>query len=138
MRTFYIFNIKREISILTKDNPYNLYRTIESFYYFDNLNSTISFKIYNDIFNSFDKEYIDKRINNLFKNNRYYTWNEDIHKIDNKYRPEHSKLKVYKSHILLKTDVVNSLFLKNYLMTDNLFVCDFQNKDYFWLNEFVR
>jgi len=98
----------------------------------------VSFKIYNDLFDLFDKDYINKRIDNLFKSNRYYSSEGDIHKITNKYRPENSTLKVYKSHILLKSDVINPTLLVNYLMTDNLFVCDFKNKDYFWLNEFVR
>jgi len=138
MRTFYIFKIKKELTILTKETPYNLFRTIENLYYLDNYAMGVSFKIYNDLFDSFDKDYLNKRINNLFKNNRYYINNGDIHSIYNKYRPENSTLKVYKSHIVLKSDVINPTLLVNYLMCDNLFVCDFKNKDYFWLNEFVR
>ena len=138
MRTFYIFKIKKEMTILTKETPYNLYRTIEHLYYLDEYNMGVSFKIYNELFDTFNKDYINKRIKSLFKNNRYYTNEEDIHKIDNKYRPENSYLKVYKSHILLKSNINNPALLVNYLMSDNLFVCDFKNKDYFWLNEFVR
>lgn len=138
MRTFYIFKIKKELTILTKETPYNLFRTIEHLYYLDNDSMGVSFKIYNDLFDLFDKEYINKRINSLFKNNRYYSNNDDIHRVYNKYRPETSVLKVYRSHLLLKSDVINPTLLVNYLMSDNLFVCDFKNKDYFWLNEFVR
>lgn len=138
MRTFYIFKIKKEISVLTKETPYSLYNTIERFYYYDNVNSEISFKIYNDIFDYFDINYLNKRINNLFKTNRYYSYLDNIHKINNKYRPENSLLKVYRSHMLLKSDCINPTLLVNYLMSDNIFVCDFKNKDYFWLNEFVR
>ncbi|MBE6156857.1 MAG: sporulation inhibitor of replication protein SirA [Firmicutes bacterium] len=138
MRTFYIFKIKRELTILTKETPYNLYRTIENLYYLDNDSLGVSFKIYNDLFDLFDKEYINKRIYNLFKNHRYYNKDGDIHTICNKYKPETSTLRVYRSHIILKSDVINPTLLVNYLMTDNLFVCDFKNKDYFWLNEFVR
>ena len=138
MRTFYIFKIKKEMTILTKEIPYNLYRTIESFYYYDNNNPDVSFKIYHDIFDTFNPLYVNKRINNLFKNNKHYIYNQSIHMIDNKYTNELSKLKVYKSHILLKSNVIKPTLLINYLMSDNLFVCDFQNKDYFWLNEFVR
>ena len=126
------------MTILTKETPYNLYRTIEHFYYLDNYNMGVSFKIYNDLFESFDKDYINKRISSLFKNNRYYKYDNDIHIINNKYKPELTCLKVYKSHIILKSDVINPTLLFNYLMSENLFVCDFKNKDYFWLNEFVR
>jgi len=138
MRTFYIFKIKRELTILTKETPYNLYRTIENLYYLDNDDMGVSFQIYNDLFDVFDKNYINRRINSLFKSNRFYSWDENIHTIYNKYRPENTVLKVYKSHILLKSDAIKPTLLVNYLMTDNLFVCDFKNKDYFWLNEFVR
>ncbi len=137
MRTFYIFKIKREMAILTKETPYTLYRTIENLYYYDSVNTSVSFKIYNDLFDLFNKEYINKRINNLFKDNRYYSKEGDIHKIINKYRPENTVLKVYKSHLLLKSDSIKPTLLVNYLMSDNLFVCDFKNKDYFWLDEFV-
>ena len=138
MRTFYIFKIKKELTILTKETPYNLYRTIENLYYQDNDTMGVSFKIYNDLFDLFNKDYVNNRIKKLFDSNRYYINDGDVHKIINKYRPENTTLKVYKSHILLKSDVINPTLLMNYLMNDNLFVCDFKNKDYFWLNEFVR
>jgi len=138
MRTFYVFKIRKEMTILTKETPYNLFRTIEHLYYLDEYNMDVSFKIFNDIFDSFNKNYVDKRINNLFKNNRYYSFENDKHIIYNKYKPESTFLKVYKSHIILKSDCINPTLLVNYLMSDNLFVCDFKNKDYFWLNEFVR
>ncbi len=138
MRTFYIFKIKKELTILTKETPYNLYRTIENLYYYDSVNANVSFKIFGDIFDTFNLDYLNKRISNLFKNNRYYSYVDGIHIINNKYKPEMSKLKVYKSHLLLKSDVIDPALLVNYLMSDNLFVCDFKNKDYFWLNEFVH
>lgn len=138
MRTFYIFKIKKEMTILTRETPYNLYRTIENLFYYDTVNANVSFKVFENIFDTFDVEYLNKRINNLFKNNRFYSYEEGLHKINNKYLPESSILRVYKSHLILKSDVVNPTLLVNYLMSDNLFICDFKNKDYFWLNEFVR
>ncbi len=138
LRTFYIFKIKREMTILTKEIPYNLYHTIESMYYIDSFNMGTSFKIYDEIFASFDPSYLNKRIYNLFKNNRYYKYYDKKHIIYNPYKPEESILKVYNSHIILKSNAINPTLLINYLGSDNLFVCDFKNKDYFWLNEFVR
>ncbi len=138
MRTFYIFKINREMTILTKDVPYNLFRMIENLYYLDSIQSSMSMQVFQDIFTILDKEYLDKRINNLFKSNRYYHYQDGNHYIVNKYKPENTLLKVYKTHIILKTDCLNPTLLVNYLMSDNLFVCDFKNKDYFWLNEFVR
>ena len=138
MRTFFIFKIKRELTILMKETPYNLYKTIEDLYYLDSLNTGVSFKIYQSLFDRIDVQYINKKIINLFKDNHFYNYYNNIHYIDNKYKPENSILKVYKSHIILKSNCIKPSFLINYLNTDNLFVCDFNNKDFFWLNEFVR
>ncbi len=138
MRTFYIFKIKKEMAIITRDTPYNLYRTIEHLYYVDEYNMGVSFKLYNDIFSTFNKEYVDKKIYSLFRNYKYYIYDNEKHMIINKYRPENTYLKVYKSHIILKSDIIKPTLLLNYLMSEDLFVCDFKNKDYFWLNEFVR
>ena len=33
MRTFYVFKINKEMSILLKDSPYNLYKTLEGIYF---------------------------------------------------------------------------------------------------------
>ena len=126
------------MAIITRDTPYNLYRTIEHLYYVDEYNMGVSFKLYNDIFSTFNKEYVDKKIYSLFRNYKYYIYDNEKHMIINKYRPENTYLKVYKSHIILKSDIIKPTLLLNYLMSEDLFVCDFKNKDYFWLNEFVR
>ena len=140
MRTFFIFKIKKELTILTKETPYNLYKTIDNLYYMDSYNTGVSFSMYENIFNKINKEYLNKRIYNIFKNNRYYNYdiNKNIHIIDNKYKPEYTTLSVHNGYIVIKTNIIHPTLLFNYLMSDNLFVCDFKNKDYFWLDELVR
>lgn len=137
MRTFYIFKIKKEMSILTHDTPYNLFRTIENLYYLDNINLGISFKLYDQIFEPFDRDYINSMVSRTYQNNHYYHKENNRHVLINKYKPENSYLYVYRSHLLLKSDAIKPALLTNYTKDDNLFVCDFKNKDYFWLNEFV-
>lgn len=138
MRTFYIFNIKKEMSILTHDTPYNLYRTIESLYYLDNINLGLSYKLYDQIFDSFDKDYMNVVINRIYQNNNYYYQENNRHVISNKYKPENSYLYIHRSHLLLKSNVIKPTLLTNYTNSDNLFVCDFKNKDYFWLSEVIN
>ena len=138
MRTFYIFKIKKDISILNKDTPYNLFRIIDHLYYLDGMYLDIYRNMYGSIFEHININYVNKRIYNLFKNNKYYYFDGVIHLIDNKYSSEFSKLKVYKSHIILKTNQIKPDLLFNYLNNYDLFACDFKNKDYFWLNEIVR
>lgn len=136
MRTFYVFNIKKEISILTKDTPYNLFKTIYNLYYIDNYSSNLSYNMFDNIFNKVNKKYIDNKINNVYKDNRHYRYNKekDIHEIHNKYLGEDTSLKVYNSYIIIRSNMIKPSMLLNYLDNNNLFVCDFKNKDYFWLN----
>lgn len=138
MRTFYIFKIKKEILVLLKETPYNLFKILENLYYSNNRDLGVSFSIYNELLDNFDKDYLNERIINLFKNYRYYSNENDVHYIYNKYRPENTSLRVYKSHLLLKSNVVKPTLLINYLNNDDFFVCDFKNKDYFWLNDYVK
>ncbi len=140
MRTYYIFNINKDLSIITKEIPYNLYKMIENMYYNDTLNYGISFNMFNNLFNSINIDYVNTRINNLFKDNKYYTYNKDdrMHIITNKYKPEYSVLKVYNRFIKLDSNTIKPSILFNYLSNNDLFVCDFKNKDYFWLTDLVK
>lgn len=135
MRTFYIFNIKKEMSILTHDTPYSLYRTIENLYYLDNINLGLSYKLYDQIFDSFDKDYMNNIVSRIYKDNNYYVKENNRHVIINKYKPENSYLYINRSHLLLKSNAIKPTLLTNYTNSDNLFVCDFKNKDYFWLSD---
>ena len=123
------------MSVLTHDTPYNLYRTIENLYYLDNINLGLSFKLYDQIFESFDKDYMNGIVTRIYQNNNYYTKENNRHVVINKYKPESSYLYIYRSHLLLKSDAIKPTLLTNYTNSDNLFVCDFKNKDYFWLSE---
>ena len=44
---------------------------------------------------------------------------------------------VKNSFILLKTNIINKN-IRRFLPLNELFACDFENKDYFWLEELVR
>ena len=137
MRTFYIFRIKKEMSIITHDSPYNLFKTIEDLYYLDNINLGLSYRLYESIFDSFDIEEVESRVKNTFYDNNYYFKENNKHVIYNKYKPENSSLLINRTHLLLKSDVIKPTLLVNYTKEDNIFVCDFKNIDYFWLNEIV-
>ena len=104
MRTYYIFKIKKEIAIILKETPYNLFKTILDLYYLDSDDIGVSFYLYNKLFDKFDKEYINNKINNVFENYKYYSNDGDVHYIYNKYRPENTTLRTYKSHLLIKSD----------------------------------
>ena len=60
-----------------------------------------------------------------------YTRDNNIHIICNE---KYNKLLINNSCMILKTNDIYSVFLNDINMhLDNIFICDFQNKDYFWL-----
>ena len=49
---------------------------------------------------------------------------------------EYAKLSIKNANIKIKTNINFPIFLKTiYNYTDNIFICDFVNKDYFWLDK---
>ncbi len=137
MRTFYIFRINKEMQVLLKNNPYNLFKSLEDIYYLDKTSIGIGKDLLDQLVVPIDKEKYNKLIYELNKDNDFYMKNGDMHKIVNKYRNEETTITVKNSHILLKTNIINRN-IKKYLPISQGFACDFFNKDYFWLEELIR
>lgn len=133
MRTFYIFNINKEMAILTKNSPYNMFKSLEKIYKLDKKDFSVGLKLFEQLAIPFDNNKLNTRLYNTYKENDHYTKYRNIHKINNRYKPEESKLVVNNVYLLLKSNIVKPLFLKELNKHSNLFVCDFENKDYFWL-----
>ena len=55
---------------------------------------------------------------------------------NNYYTDEVSKLIVKSSFMVLKSNKVNSIFLTVLAHIPNIFIIDFDNRDYFWLSNF--
>jgi len=133
MRTFYIFKINKEMAILTKDMPYNMFKSLEKIYKLDKKDFGIGLKLFEQLAIPIDQKKINNKIYNAYKDNDHYTKYRNIHQINNRYKPEESKLTVNNVYLVLKSNIVKPLFFKTLNIDNNLFVCDFENKDYFWL-----
>ena len=133
MRTFYIFKINNEFVTLTKNCPYNLFKSMEQIYYTDKKDVDIAFNIYEQIVLPLNKLQINCDLFEKNKDNDFYTKFQNTHMINNFYNDEQTKLIVNKSFLVLKTTKPAPSFFKTLKEMDNLFVCDFENKDYFWL-----
>ena len=134
MRTFYIFKIN------------NMFQT------FYNDKSNILFKMFNEIYSSNDQDLINKfrlfeqitiPINKKIFNNYimlkhrddiFYTKNDNVHTIEND--KEISRLTINNTFLKIKSNKNINSFIKDIVDSKEcLFVIDFQNKDYFWVNE---
>ena len=121
-----------------KNNPYHLFKTMEDIHSFDTSDVSVAYDLFMQIVSPFDKSKINNLIFNECKNNYFYSKFHNIHRIQNKYIPEDSCLIVSSAFLLLESNVSKPAFLTELNCFKNLFVCDFKNKDYFWLNELVR
>lgn len=135
MRTFYLFKIKRNYKELTKNNPYNLYKAIENIYYLKQDELGYFYTFFYQIRDTFNKEYLDNNIFEYYKNKYTYTKVNNTHMINDYYSDEKSKLIINKSFMYIKSTKNIPTFLRAITKKDNIFVCDFKNKDYFWLEE---
>jgi hypothetical protein len=137
MRTFYVFKINQEMRILMKETPYNLYRSLEGIYLLDKASVGYGKDLLDDLIVPIDKEKYNRLIYDKNKDNDFYMKIGDNHKIVNKYRKEDTSISVRNSHILLKTNIINK-DIRKFLPLSSFFACDFENKDYFWLEELIR
>ena len=131
MRHFYIFNISNEFRY--NFDPYILYKIFDELHSIKGNNIKYGINIYNNLTKPFNKKIINNQIYNKFKNNESYTKFMNKHHINNYYNNEISTLIIKNSYIELNTSIFNSSFLSYLNKYDNLFVCDFENSDYFWI-----
>lgn len=132
MRTYYIFKINKYFAYIYKKWPYKMYKIIEELYYTKDYDTLISYKYYKKFAVEFNKLAINEYIYNMNKKNRNYQRDNNIHILNN---DNFNKLTINNTCIILKTNDIYSVFLNDlnsYL--DNIFICDFKNKDYFWLD----
>lgn len=131
MRTYYIFNINKYFAYVYKKWPFKMYKIIEELYHTKDYNMLSSYKYYRRFAIPFDKLIMNEYIYNLNKTSKYYHRDNSIHILTS---DNYNKLIINSTCLILRTDDVYSLFLNDILnYSKNLFVCDFKNKDYFWL-----
>lgn len=132
MRTYYIFKINKYFAYIYKRWPYKMYKIIEELYYTKDYDMLISYKYYQKFALEFNKLTINEYIYNINKKNIRYNRDNNTHIILNE---KYNKLIVNSTCLILKTDDIYSVFLNDlHVYLDNIFICDFKNKDYFWLD----
>lgn len=133
MRTFYLFKVKDEYSKLTKNIPYNLYNTYASIRVSSPDNLNYIYNQYKSITEKVSVADINKYLMTSMSKYDGYSIYRNTHMYNNYYSDEVSKLVVYNSYFILKCNKSPSTFLSVLYHIPNLFVIDFENKDYFWL-----
>ena len=86
---------------------------------------------------SFNKDYLNTNIYEYYKNRHSYTKIHNTHMIYDYYTKEESKLIINNDYLLIKSTKQVPTFLKAITKKEYIFVCDFENIDYFWLEELL-
>lgn len=135
MRIYYIFDIKDEYVSLYKDTPNGLFNVLFQLYRLRKKDIDYGINMFKQIVNKINDMEVDKYVFLKMHNKMTYVKKGKNHVINNLYKDEITVMKVKKAFILINcnksyTEFFNVLATNN----ENYFVCDFINKDYFFLD----
>ena len=133
MRTYYIFNVNKYFKYMYKNNPFKMYKIFEEIYYSKELDNIKTFRVMEEVALPFNKIMLNEYIYYEYKLKYGYKRRDNIHILNT---DEKTTLRINNYNIKIETDSNYSIFfddIKSY--NTNLFVCDFENKDYFWLSK---
>lgn len=137
MRIFYIYNVNDFFCSVYDKYPYKLYKMLEDAYFTNKHDIVLASSFYDQIITNFNKLFMNNYIYANHKLDSYYYKKNNIHIISN--HNEYSKLMINSYCLKLKTNLNYPKFfdtIGDY--SDNIFICDFVNQDYFWLNKVVK
>lgn len=137
MRKFFVFRINKEMSILAKKNPYNLYRSLEQIYKMNKEELYVGSNIYEQIIKLINIKNLNDEIFSVYQHNDYYKKVNNKHFFYNKYRPENTILTINNTYLVIESDAIFPIFFKFLSKKRDYLACDFENKDYFWLDELI-
>lgn len=133
MRTYYIFNVNKYFKYMYKNNPFKMYKIFEEIYYSKDYDNIKTFRVMEEVSVPFNKIMLNEYIYYEYKLKYGYKRRDNIHILNT---DEKTTLRINNYNIKIETDSNYSIFfddIKSY--NTNLFVCDFENKDYFWLSK---
>lgn len=133
MRTYYIFNVNKYFKYMYKNNPFKMYKIFEEIYYSKDYDNIKTFRVMEEVSVPFNKIMLNEYIYFEYKLKYGYKRRDNVHILNT---DEKTTLRINNYNIKIETDSNYSIFfddIKSY--NTNLFVCDFENKDYFWLSK---
>ena len=136
MKVYFIFDVKKEFINLYKGNERVLYHILRQIYYLEKEEVEYGYNLFNQLINKIPKQDLDRKIFIKYHQDIPYSKRGDTHYINNLYKDEVSRLTIKNSYIKLELEQKTSTFL-NILpdFSNNYFICDFKNIDYFFLED---
>ena len=127
MREYNLFVIKPEYIQIYQNQPSQLYQILKKLYTMNkNLNYGVTF--YEQLCNLITPDTLRYYLNTKYNLDNY-----------NKFYIDETYITLKPSRIIIKSKYNIPSIIKVFnCYNRNIFVCDFENNDYFWLNSFVR
>ena len=139
MRLYYIFNIKSEIIDLYKDKPSSLYKILENIYYMHEEDANYGFNIFKQLTNKNRQVELNNDIYIKLHKDLVYSKLGNVHIVNDLYHDEVSILKIKNSHLLIESNKgISSFFKVLNDINNNYFVCDFKEKDFFFMDKITN
>ena len=135
MRVYFIFDIKEQFISLYQNNYRVLYNILRQIYYLDKEEISYAYTLFSQLINKIDKNTIDRQIFLKCHKDIPYSKRGNTHYINNLYKDEISRLIIKKTFIKLEIENNNSSFFPFLQENNNLFACDFEYSDFFWIDK---
>ena len=136
MRRYYLFKINNTFFELYHDNSLYLYKMLEQISKSSKNDLKISSTLFKQIVDTFDKVKLNMILNQKYQYDYGYYYTLDKHFYND--GVEKTKLIIHNTYIKIKTNNNLTCFFNELLKENNIFVCDFYNKDYFWLSKVMN
>lgn len=133
MRVYYLFKINDSFSKLYHNKTYYLYKILEQISESSKNDFIISYRLFEQLAVAFNKAEVNGNIYKYYFSSEYYRKTLNKHELDD--GVEKTKLTVYNTYVKIRTNKNITEFFKILEKEKNVFVCDFNNKDYFWLSK---
>lgn len=128
MRKYYLFVVKKEFSRVYRNNAETLYKTLENLYKTKSKNFNYEIALYNQLCLPFNVDILT----NYFDHQSSMKKNKNKYFYRNKSEVVYFKINYSCCQIVTNMNLPSVLKVFDYYSKD-IFVCDFENRDYFWL-----
>ena len=134
MRTFYIFKINNMFQTFYNDKSNILFKMFNEIYSSNDQDLINKFRLFEQITIPFNKRIFNNYVMLKHRDDIFYTKNDNVHTIEND--KEISRLTINNTFLKIKSNKNINSFIKDIVDSKEcLFIIDFKNKDYFWINE---
>lgn len=131
MKKYYLFVIKNDYYRIYRKNPYILYKILERLYMLEKYDFSYGLSLYNQLCQPFSVKLLKNYITNKYK---YNNINSNIIKLKSIVEKTFLQIGYASTIILTNIDYPEILKIFN-IYNRKIFVCEFNQNKYFWLNQ---